>query len=195
MPPPDLIDLFVTPLNSVGVRYMVTGAVAAIMYGEPRLTHDVDVVVALRKDDARKLAEQFAPTEFYVPPIEVMEAESARSRYGHFNIIHIRTTLKADVYPAGDDSLNAWGLDHRRAMETRHGTIWTAPPEYVVLLKMQYWREGGSDKHLRDIRAMLRVLGAGVDRGMIQEEAMRRGLRDQWSVASADSTVVHRGDE
>jgi len=45
MPQPELSLLFIRPLNRIGVRYLVSGSVAAILYGEPRLTHDVDFVV------------------------------------------------------------------------------------------------------------------------------------------------------
>jgi hypothetical protein len=45
MPDHDLIKIFITRINSLGVRYMVTGAVASIIYGEPRLTHDLDLVI------------------------------------------------------------------------------------------------------------------------------------------------------
>jgi hypothetical protein len=51
MPEPELCLLFVRPLNRLGVRYVVSGSVAAMLYGEPRLTHDVDFVVFLRQDD------------------------------------------------------------------------------------------------------------------------------------------------
>jgi len=60
---PELLDLFVSPLNDLGLTYMVTGAVAAIVYGEPRLTRDIDVVVALDPGDAQRLAEAFAPQQ------------------------------------------------------------------------------------------------------------------------------------
>ena len=57
VPPPDLVSLFVEPLNRLGITYMVTGAVAAIVYGEPRLTNDIDFVIKLSDDDVLRLAE------------------------------------------------------------------------------------------------------------------------------------------
>jgi hypothetical protein len=55
MPEPELSLLFVRPLNRLEVRYMVSGSVAAILYGELRLTHDVDFVVLLRSEDIDRL--------------------------------------------------------------------------------------------------------------------------------------------
>lgn len=183
MPEPDLIDLFIEPFNRTGIEYMVSGAVAAILYGEPRLTNDIDVVAALDASAARRFGNEFPQDEFYVPPPEALD-QAIGQAHGHFNVIHIASALKIDVYPAGVDALNAWGLAHRRDMRIAGRTVWTAPPEYVILLKLEYWRDGGSEKHVRDIRAMLRIAGQDIDRVMIEAEAKRRGVVRQWTVAS-----------
>ena len=47
MPEPDLIELFVARLGEIGAHYLVTGSVAATLYGEPRVTHDIELVVEL----------------------------------------------------------------------------------------------------------------------------------------------------
>lgn len=71
MPEPDLIELFVQPLNQTGIRYLISGSVAAMLYGEPRVTHDIDFVVFLRSEDADRLAAIFAPPQFSfrLPPL------------------------------------------------------------------------------------------------------------------------------
>ncbi|MGI8603777.1 MAG: hypothetical protein ACR2OZ_12375 [Verrucomicrobiales bacterium] len=75
------------PLNHAGIRYIITGSVAAIFYGEPRLTHDVDFVVVLNDADIERLAEAFPAAEFYLPLPETIAAETQREQGGHFNII------------------------------------------------------------------------------------------------------------
>jgi hypothetical protein len=64
MPEPELSLLFVRPLNRLGVRYVVSGSVASILYGEPRLTNGVDFVVFLREGDIPRLQEVFPSPEF-----------------------------------------------------------------------------------------------------------------------------------
>src|SRR5438876_8666595 len=91
MPEADLFLLFVRPLNRAGIRYVVTGSVAAIFYGEPRLTHDVDFVMFLSDADIPRLAEVFPSAGFYLPPAEVLATEARREQRGHFNIIHVET--------------------------------------------------------------------------------------------------------
>jgi hypothetical protein len=56
--------------------------------------------------------------------------------------------------------------------------LWLAPPEYVILHKLEFFREGGSEKHLRDIRGILQ--NTDIDRGMLQKEIAARALEDAW---------------
>jgi hypothetical protein len=85
MPEPELFLLFVRPLNRAGIRYFVTGSAAAIFYGEPRLTHDVDLVVFLTTNDAARLSSIFPRRRF----------GQTRSRYSsHFG--HVRSAIGSD---------------------------------------------------------------------------------------------------
>ena len=184
MPEPDLFLLFVRPLNQAGIRYLVSGSVAAIFYGEPRLTHDVDFVVFLNDQDIQRLIEAFPAREFYLPPKETMLAETAREQRGHFNLIHQASGFKADLYPTGRDELNAWAFRGKRAVKFEGETVMLAAPEYVIVRKLEYYHEGRADKHLRDIRAMLAVSGEHLDRSSMLEWIQRRNLEPEWRLAT-----------
>ena len=141
---------------------MVTGSVASIFYGEPRMTHDVDLVLALAESDIDKLGEFFPESEFYLPPSDVLRIEKARANRGHFNIIHFDTAFKADIYLTGSDELLLWGIRRRRKFQIENIEFWLAPPEYVIVKKLHYWDESGHKKHLDDIIAMLKVQGENI---------------------------------
>jgi hypothetical protein len=113
MQDPSLISLFVGPLNRAKLEYMVTGGLASVIYGHPRLTLDIDVVVRLKEGDAHLFAALWPDCEFYTPPAEVIGEESRRAEHGHFNIIHSESAMRADIYVAGTSALNAWALEHR----------------------------------------------------------------------------------
>ena len=183
MPEPELALIFVRPLNRLGIRYVVSGSVAAILYGEPRLTHDVDLIVFLRDSDIGKLYEVFPPSEFYVPPKEAIAAEVARPANGHFNVIHNGTGFKADFYTAGRDDLNAWAFRSARKLEYRGEPLTVASPEYVIVRKLEYFREGGSEKHLRDIRGIMSASGDTIDQSTLRELIRQRGLDIEWQKA------------
>ena len=180
MPDPDLFLLFLRPLNQAGIRYIVSGSVAAIFYGEPRLTHDVDLVVFLSDADIRSLPDIFPAAAFYLPPVETIATEARREQRGHFNIIHIETGFKADIYLTGRDELHAWAFRRRQSVQFEGEAVMLAPPEYVIIRKLEYYREGGSEKHLRDIRSMLAVSSSQLDRPSLDEWIERRGLQPQW---------------
>lgn len=64
MPEPNLFLVFVRPLNRLGIRYMIGGSVATMFYGEPRVTHDVDVIVFLNERDIHRLPKVFLRQSF-----------------------------------------------------------------------------------------------------------------------------------
>ena len=174
-----LFLLFVRPLNRLGVAYMVTGSVASMAYGVPRVTLDIDVVIELSPAQAGLLPGAFPPDAFYCPPREVIGLEVQRASRGHFNVIHVETGFKADFYAAGADPLHRWGMARRRRVEMFGELVMLAPPEYVIIRKLEYFREGASEKHLGDIRGMLDVSGDLIDRSAIDAMARERGLQEQ----------------
>jgi hypothetical protein len=180
--------LFTRRLNALGIRYMVTGSVASIAYGESRLTHDVDIVVEIHRTDIERLAATFPPGEFYLPPAEVMVIETNRPQRGHFNIIHHDTGFKADIYPCGRDRLSIWGMEKARKVVVEDSDVWFAPPEYVILRKLEYFREGRSEKHLRDIEGILATSGDIIDVEEVSRRAEALGMRAEWEAVQA-----HRG--
>ena len=182
---PDLFLLFLEPLNRAAIPYMVTGAVASIVYGEPRVTHDVDLVVELDTRRIEDFVALFPAEEFYCPPEAVIRAEISRETRGHFNLIHRATGFKADIYPIGRDPLHGWAMSQRRSVEMDHTQVWVAPPEYVILRKLQYYQEGGSDKHLRDIQGILRMSGGTINRGELEARISQLGLSEVWAKVSA----------
>lgn len=185
MPEAELSLVFLRPLNQLGLRYVVSGSVASILYGEPRFTNDVDVVVFLREEDVRRLAEAFPAPEFCIPPEEVITAEIARPVNGQFNLLHVPTGFKADIYTTGRDDFNAWAFRNSRTLEFHGELIRVAPPECVIVRKLEYFRAGGSDKHLRDIRSMLKISGEQIDRTALDEWIRVRGVEAEWQKVQA----------
>jgi hypothetical protein len=181
MPAPSPLAPFLDPLERLDLPYCVTGSVAASVYGEPRLTADIDIVLLLRVADIAGFVAAFPESDYYVPPGETLRLELARDTRGMFNLIHHASQFKADIYLAGRDPLHAWALDKRRRIALADSATWIAPPEYVIVRKLEYLREGSQDKHIRDIRFILAE--SAVDTAFIESEVMRRGLEFQWRAA------------
>jgi hypothetical protein len=182
-PPRSLVGLFIAPLNRANIDYVVTGGLAAIVYGHPRLTLDVDLVIRLGSGAVTTFAELWPLDDYYCPPVEVVEQERQRAAHGHFNVIHTDTAMRADVYLAGDDPLQAWALADHVTREVDGETVRFAPIEYVIVYKLRYAQEGGSDRHLRDVARMIET-----SRELIRAETLTRwitrlDLDDGWKRA------------
>lgn len=181
MQDPDFISLFVAPLESVGINYMITGSVASSVYGEPRNTLDIDLVVLIQPDQIPLLPQLFPENDFYLPPSDVVAIESRREAHGHFNIIHHHTGLKADIYLSRNHPNLPWALAHTRRIQTSTCEITLAPPEYVILHKLDFYRESGHQRHLRDIAGMIEQ--QELDHEFLNTSIQNLGLEPQWQAA------------
>jgi len=167
---------------------MITGAVASIMYGEPRLTHDLDLVLEIEKNHLEEFCAAFPLEHFYCPPVEVIHIEMGRRERGHFNLIHHESGFKADVYLAGEDVLHKWALEKRKPIDVEGERYWLAPVEYVIIRKLEYYREGHSEKHLRDIASMLCCVSDQIDFNELEDKVRERGLTTFWQQAKEIKT-------
>jgi hypothetical protein len=178
---PDLIKLFVIPLERSSIDYIITGSVALILYAEPRLTHDIDIVVHFKMQDVKRIPILFPETEYYCPPEEILSQEIRRPGKAQLNLIHHESGFKADLFLMNTDLLHKWAFENKRRLEIdAEYSVWLAPPEYVVIRKLQYYKEGGSDKHIRDIIKMVVIMKNNLDGRFIELQASRLGVLRIW---------------
>jgi hypothetical protein len=174
----ELLQRVAETLERLGVRYFVTGSVATIYYGEPRMTNDIDIVAAVPAGQVAALCRAFPGPEFYV---DEEAARDAVLQGGQFNIIHPSSGLKVDVILPSDSPFDRSRF--ARARRLRPSVAYEASfasPEDVIIKKMDYYRAGGSEKHLRDIAGVLKISGAQLDRAYIEDWAARLGVDEIW---------------
>src|SRR5437879_5817617 len=86
-------------LEKLGVPYVVGGSFASSLHGEPRSTNDVDVVADLDRATALKFVDSLGEA-FYADALAATEAVRAG---GSFNVVHIESAVKVDIFVAGAD--------------------------------------------------------------------------------------------
>ncbi|MDQ1266523.1 MAG: hypothetical protein QG635_1675, partial [Bacteroidota bacterium] len=169
----EFFEVFVSKLNESGIKYALTGSIASMLYGEPRMTNDIDIVVEIFYKDITNIIKAFSHEVYYVPPKVVIEMEIKRDSRGSFNIIHKKSGLKADIFPVGNNKLNQWAILNASEILIGDLKIMLAPVEYVIIMKLEYYKEGGSEKHISDIKGILENSGDNIDfkilNGMIIE--------------------------
>ena len=174
----ELLSHVVHLLEEQEITYMLVGSLASGVYGEPRLTHDIDVVLELRPNQVAQLCAAFPPSDYDVSEQAAHEAIAGGSQ---FNVIHPASGNKIDFMIARQD---AWGrsqIRRRRLEQILPGQPgYMAAPEDVIIGKLWYFREGGSEKHLRDVAAMLQVSGDEIDKDDISHWAQQLDLTEEW---------------
>lgn len=174
---------FLRKIETLHLDYMITGSVASILYGKPRLTQDMDIVVVFPASKIKAFVGSFDINDYYCPPDEAIQEAIQLGERGHMNVIDQKTGFKIDIYPAGNDNLTVWGLEKKKKIELiPNEKVWVAPPEYVILKKLTFFKEGGSQKHIEDIKGMLEVSGDQIDSSLIEKWASTLGLLDGWSL-------------
>jgi hypothetical protein len=178
MGPPELLRHIVECFEKLDIGYFITGAVASIAYGEPRLTNDIDIVADISEGEIPRLKACFPESDYY---FDEESAKKAVRRRFQFNIIHPGSGLKVDVMVSKKDDFDTSRFQRVRrikALEDRDANF--ASPEDVILKKMEYYAEGGSEKHLRDITGMIKISTELIDFGYISTWAERLKLEDIW---------------
>ena len=176
----NLFRIYTDILNQNNFKYFITGSVAAIVYGDPRLTHDIDFVIFMHNSEIEKFINAFPAKSFYCPPSEIIKTELELKAGGHFNLIHQETGFKADIYLAGDEEIQSWAMKNSRQIEFEGSTIFIAPPEYVIIKKLEFYKEGKSQKHLVDIQGILTNSGELIDFNFLNRAISERSLNKYW---------------
>ncbi len=187
IPPDDLRSFnrrLIDALEKLGVVYAIGGSVAAMIYSEPRLTIDVDLMIAAPLDKISQLVREVQSWQIYISPLETIIETSLP--YGMpFNVIDGSLGAKADLYIAKDTGLDATAMARRKRLpwDIQSGAeAWFLSPEDVILYKLSYYRQGGevAQKHPIDIAKMLAVTGSELDTAYIEMWVKEIGVADLW---------------
>ena len=179
MEPHDLLRSITDTLEKLRIQYFVTGSIVSIFYGEPRLTNDIDIVADVKEEHIKGLLKELPRDEFYLSEEAVRNA--VRNKF-HFNIIHPSSGFKIDVIIPEESAFNDSRFKRaKKVSPTKETEAVFSSPEDVVIMKMRFYKEGESEKHLRDITGILTISGEEIDKKYIEYWVEKLDLRDIWN--------------
>jgi len=162
-------------LERLDIPYMVVGGFAAIFYGEPRLTLDVDIVVDMEPAHIRPFVTAFPIPDYYVSEEAIRDA--LRRRFP-FNVIQPYTGAKVDLVPLPREPFTRLAFERRQRLEydaAGHAATFIRA-EDLVIAKLVAFRETQSDKHLRDARGILTTQWGRLDLPVLRRRAAAAGV-------------------
>ncbi len=162
-----------------GIPYMVVGGFAAIFYGEPRLTIDVDIVVDMKPEHISPFVAAFPIPDYYVSEEGIRDALQRRCP---FNVIQPATGAKVDLVPLPRDPFTGAAFERLQRLEYDQAgkTATFITPEDIILAKLIAFQKTESDEHLRDVRGVLVTQWGKLDREAIRRGARSAGVLDQF---------------
>jgi hypothetical protein len=147
----DVLKLVAERLQQADIAYMISGSIALSYYAQPRLTRDIDIVVALRLEDVERMINLFA-ADFY---LDADAVRNAIAQLGMFNIIHYDHVMKVDFIVQKDTPYRHEEFARRRAVDIDGVTMWLVTAEDLLLSKLVWAAESHSEIQLQDVRNLI----------------------------------------
>jgi hypothetical protein len=165
-------------LEALGVPYHVGGSVASSFIGIARATQDVDLVADLQLPHAAPFARSLEG-RYYADPERIAYAIRRRTS---FNVIHLETVYKVDVFVSQDTPFARGNMERRISFEFPElgRSLYLASPEDIVLHKLLWYADAGgvSDRQWYDLQGVLRLQGKSLDHRYLRSWASRLGVAD-----------------
>ncbi len=171
--------LVVGALEDLDVTYLIGGSFASALHGVMRSTMDADLVADLKQEHVNPLSDALAGT-FYVDAHMIRDAIRSHSS---FNLIHLNTLFKVDIFVAKPRPFDRAELARRQLHalgEYPDRPVYLATPEDIILAKLEWFRLGGevSERQWGDVLNVINVQGDKLDREYLRDMAVSLGVRD-----------------
>jgi hypothetical protein len=171
--PGGLLRKTIAALEAAHIPHMVVGSFASTVHGEPRTTRDLDLVIDPSRDQLDALLGSFDPEHFDV-------ARDALRHRSMFNIIEMTTGWKLALVIRKARPFSIEEMQRRALSRILGMDVPTATAEDTIIAKLEWAKQGASDRQLEDVAGILRVRGADLDVGYIEHWVTELGLENEW---------------
>lgn len=169
----DLLQLVCSRLDLAGIPYMLTGSFAANCYAVPRMTRDIDIVIAIQKSKIDTLLKGFQD-DFYIDRDSIDEAIKHQ---GMFNIIHNDSVFKIDFIVLKDIPYRQTEFERRHRIQINDTSIWIVAPEDLIISKLFWAKDSFSETQINDVRNLLLSI-KNLDKDYIEKWVQKLKLSD-----------------
>jgi hypothetical protein len=178
VPQSELLKFVRQLLESLGIEYMLTGSLASSAQGDPRMTHDIDLMVKLDAPSAERLTAAFLADDYYVSDVAV---KAAVGRRGMFNVLKTSTGQKIDFYVLPDEEYEQIRFARRVPLSVSGEEVFATTAEDTIVSKLRWAKLcGGSERQMQDALRVFEMQAATLDRAYIDLWIERLELKPLW---------------
>jgi hypothetical protein len=172
-----LLAKLVSSLEKAHVSYVLTGSVVSSFYGEPRATHDIDVVVQVSLEQLAAIAADFPAAEYAFDDVAATQAITRRDM---FQLMNFASGDKVDFWPLTSDPFNQQSFARRRRDRILGIDAFIPTPEDMILQKLRWAHDYESEKQFRDALGVYELQFARLDKAYIVEWVKQLGIDETW---------------
>jgi hypothetical protein len=184
----ELLKKVVETLDRAGIEYMMTGSVVSSLQGEPRSTHDIDMVIAIEKSKAPTLAEALGEPDFYLSEQSILEAIDNRDM---FNLIKPETGDKVDFWILSNDAFDRSRFSRRYSEEFMGIQMRVSTPEDTILAKLRWAKlSGGSEKQFTDALRVYEVQYEKLDLDYLRRWVKELDVEALWKRLTSEAETA-----
>jgi hypothetical protein len=181
----ELHDLFV----SQGIIYYITGGVAAVAYGEPRTTQDLDVVIAVDRSHLQPIAETFERAGFYVSGID----DAIAGKISSLQVTQMETISRADLMISNNTEYALTQIKRRQIIPlSADKNVYFISPEDLIINKLQWGKNSRSEKQWRDVLSIMKTQRDSLDYSYLIYWSAKLGITDEYQQATIEAGVSDR---
>ena len=174
----ELLKKVIQTLEQTEIQYMITGSVASSLQGEPRSTHDIDMVIAIQKSNVNELVEAFPPPDFYLDEHGVLDAVNKQTM---FNLIDLKTGDKVDFWPLTNEAFDRSRFSRRISEKFMEVELQVSTPEDTILAKLRWAKlSGGSEKQFTDALRVYEVQYGKLDIDYLEHWTKKLDVNSLW---------------
>ena len=164
----------ITPiLDKLQMPYFVTGGFAVSVWGRPRATFDIDIVIKMKEPETNKLTKMLREISEFGYINEDTVREAIRNK-GEFNFIDPETGVKADFWVAGGGQDSEEEFSRRKAKKIDSQRVYFISPEDLILSKLRWYKISPSSRHLEDIESVLKISGDIIDKSYLLKQSQQQ---------------------
>ena len=175
---PELLNYLTSTLKENQIEYMITGSVVSSLQGEPRATHDIDVVVHIRPSAVAALIRAFPSSRYYLDEESIREAIRRKSM---FNLLDTEAGDKVDFWIVTDEPFDISRFKRKIEENVFGFTMHVSSPEDTILAKLRWAKlSGGSEKQFTDALRVYEVQYAQLDHDYLTHWVASLDLAELW---------------